>query len=227
MGNFAFHFRIVLGIFLCASLSFGLPIFSSDFNYVPSPPQIVSFLPGDTFGPWTVGTGPPGTNGIDRKSGDYWQAPPGSWFSVDLAGQAPGSIYTPIGVTSGNLYQVDFQLSGNPEWKVWTSYPGGPLKTVEVSAAGQVQTFNFDTTNTTTANMGWVPHSFFFVANNSTVSLRFADVTSILGGFGPVIAGVRVYDLGASADIPEPATMALMGGALLGLALIRRRRVTR
>lgn len=222
MGLLKLQLRLLFGIFLFAALSFGLPIFSSDFDYNTSPAPLISISPNQTFGPWTVGLGPPGTNGIDRKSGDYWQPPPGGWYSVDLAGQVPGSISTPIGVTSGNLYRVDFYLSGNSEWRIFTGYPGGPIKTAEVSAAGQSQTFTFDTTNTNNANMGWVAHSFYFVANSGQVDLRFADVSSIFGGFGPVIGTVRVYDLGMS-NIPEPATMALMGGALFGLALIRRR----
>ncbi len=218
MGKYAFQLRLVLGLMACTALAFGVPIFSSDFSEAPVPAPVLGMQAGEQFGPWIVGGGAQGVALIDRVREPYWQGPNGSEFSVDLSGVQSGSITATIsGLTQGAYYNVNFWLSGNPEG-------GQAIKTAQVTFGSGVQTVDFDITGNNNANMGWVAQSLLFMADSDTVFLQFADATTDGdNGYGAVIGLASV----TAAAIPEPATMALMGGALLGLALIRRRRAVR
>jgi hypothetical protein len=225
---FALLKRVVLGTAVCAALSFGAPIFSSNFDLgspLPAPGgpnNFVTYTTGGTVSNvWTV-TG----TGVDH-AGSYWQSAPGSIYSVDLSSTASGGLTTNVsGFTPGSQYVLSFYLSGNPEWKApWaSSIPSTAIKTVGVSVGPNSTSYQFDTTSTTTSNMGWVLQSFLFTANNSSMQVSFQDQSGP-GWFGAVIAGVQInnYEAPPPGVIPEPATMGLLGGALLGLALWRRR----
>jgi choice-of-anchor C domain-containing protein len=160
------------------------------------------------MGPWTVGAG-----GVDLIGG-YWQAPAGTGGSVDLDGNAPGSISQGLSLTSGT-YLLSFYLSGNPD--------GSPLtKSLDVTlGSGAPLPYTYTTGTNTHTDMQYVLETYEFKATGSTM-LTFASADSGTP-YGPVIGDVIV------SAVPEPATwsMLIFGIGAIGTMLrLGRRRQT-
>lgn len=227
MGKFALVTRLVVCVVALGAVSFGAPVYQNWFNTAPLPlpggtQPFLSYFNGDTFqNDWVVGG-----HSIDHLGSYFWQAPPTRGpYSVDLGGQLSGSILTVVsGLTPGVDYVLSFWATGNPQWQEpWADpsiFPNpGPIKTMKFSIGSASGSLSFDTTGYSSSNMGWVFNTFPFTADNTSMPLVFSD-NSGFGPFGAVLAGVQI-----NSAIPEPATMALLGGALLGIALLRRRAV--
>lgn len=227
MGKIALVLRLVICIVALGAVSFGAPVYQSWFNMAPLPipggtEPFITYFNGSTFqGDWTVGG-----HSIDHLGSYFWQAAPTRGvYSIDLSGQLSGQISTTVtGLTPGMEYVLSFWATGNPQWQeAWADpnlFPNpGPIKTMVFSIGSFGDTLTFDTTGYSASNMGWVFNTFYFTADNTSMDLVFAD-DSGSGPFGSVLAGVQINNA-----IPEPATMGLLGGALLGLALLRRRAV--
>lgn len=156
---------------------------------------------------WVVGG-----NSIDYIGG-YWQPEDGA-RSIDLSGNANGSISQTFDTVAGQSYLVNFFLAGNPD--------GGPAAKLAITSAdGSQQASNIFTVVpgvNTRANMGWLPYVYRFTAATDSTTLSFASATDT--AFGPALDNVSV---GA---VPEPASWALMivGFGGLGVSLRRRRR---
>jgi choice-of-anchor C domain-containing protein len=145
--------------------------------------------------------------------GNYWQAEDGG-RSIDLSGNANGSISQTFDTVAGQNYAVTFFLAGNPD--------GGPAAKLEITSAdgGQQQQSLFTVTGSDSrANMGWTEFSYKFLATGSSTTLAFASATGT--AFGPALDNVSV-----SAAVPEPTSWALMlvGFGGLGAVLRRQRR---
>ena len=156
---------------------------------------------------WTV------TGSTIDYIGTYWQTPGKASHSLDLDGNNPGGLTAStqiMGLTAGHTYVVTFDLAGNPDGKPEAPEP----KSLTVSASGVSKDYTFDATKTTRTNMGYVLESFVFTAKGSTSDLSFSSNTS--GSYGPVIGNVSV--------VPEPATVAMCGMSLLGIAGLAWRR---
>lgn len=149
-------------------------------------PAFTTEFPGSTdITGWTVASG-----SVDYIGG-LWQASDGS-RSIDLSGNAAGSISQDLSTTPGVIYEVLFDLAGNPD--------GGPaVKEMAVLAAGDSATYTFDQTGYSRSNMGWATQSFLFAPDATTTTLTFLSRTNT--AFGPALDNVRVYPYSGRVDI--------------------------
>jgi|SRR5882724_9925910 len=132
--------------------------------------------------------------------GGLWVASNGT-HSLDLEGsmcntrsttECLGGVKQTFATTSGQKYDVSFDLSGNP-------YGAPKIKTLKVSAAGQSQTFTFNVTGHSTRSMGWKTQHWTFTANAAETTIEFVsgDTTPNVSGWGPALDNV-IVKLGAA-----------------------------
>ena len=165
--------------------------------------SFVSYAAGSNMGPWAVTGG-----GVDLI-GAYWQAPNGIGGSVDLDGNAPGGLTQQLATAAGQLYQLSFYLSGNPD--------GSPsTKSLGISAGNLSTSASYALNSNTRSNMDYAWESFRFIANGPTL-LSFTS-NDISTPYGPVIGGVSVT------AVAEPSGLAICGIGFVGLGLAVRRR---
>jgi choice-of-anchor C domain-containing protein len=153
---------------------------------------------------WTV------TGGNIDYIGTLWTAGNGS-RSLDMSGTMSGTIEQIIaGFTPGQNYHLSFLMAANTQ--------GGPtIKSLQATIGSASQTFTFDGTGHSDANMGWSQRSMDFTATSSSLALDFTGLQNNLYG--------AALDAVAITPVPEPSTMGLLGGAALvfSLGAVRRR----
>lgn len=117
--------------------------------------------------------------------GTYWTSSEGR-RSVDLVGEERrGGVSQTFSTTPGTTYDVQFDLAGNPS-------AGPRIKPVTVSAAGISQSFTFDTSGRSTANMGWRTQTFTFTATDAVTTLSFLSDTGSDCCAGAALDNVRL-----------------------------------
>ncbi len=137
------------------------------------------FPTGAHMGPWTVTRGD-----VDLSGKGFWQTADGNQ-SLDLDGSVQGTVEQTFATVPLFKYEVSFALAGNP-------VAAPTVKTGQALVDGQVaQSFSFDTTGKTEANMGYVRREFTFVATGDATTLAFSS-TTVPSGYGPVIDDVEV-----------------------------------
>jgi choice-of-anchor C domain-containing protein len=188
---------------------------NGSFESGPSVPPIASFTAGSAaITGWAVLSG-----NIDYSSNTFgfWVASNGT-RSIDLNGNAAGTIAQTFSTVVGQPYLVQFDLAGN-------FYGGFAVKPVRVSVAGQTQDFFFDSTGRTATDMGWRTDSLVFTAASGISMLTFASLNlqeaaascpNVNLGPGPACFGAALDNVRVTA-IPEPSQLALL---LLGIASI-------
>lgn len=144
-----------------------------------TPFQNGSFEDGPDITGWTVVSG-----SIDLI-GSYWDAFDGD-RSIDLNGNEPGAINQVFDTESGALYQVFFDMAGNPD------DPG--LKVLVASANSMASEYEFDSTGKTHTEMGWTEMSFIFQASSDSTTLEFASISPD-SAYGPALDNVRVIPI--------------------------------
>ena len=139
---------------------------------------------------------------------DYW-APASGSYSLDLNGGGASTISQSFATQIGVLYNVSFSMAGNPD--------GGGNKSINANVTTP-NTYTFDISNSTHANMGWVTKTFSFVATSNSSTLSFVG-NAVNGPYGAALDNVSVT------SVPEPATYAMMlvGLSVMGYAARSRR----
>lgn len=156
---------------------------------------------------WTIGAG-----SVDLIR-DYWNASQGIQ-SIDLNGNSPASISQLVGTQVGGVYNLSFDLAGNPDGafdKQLQVYWGGTL------VGGTNVTFNQTGSR---AAMGWTTINFTgLTATAMSTELRFQGLDT-----GNPFIGAALDNAAVVTATPEPSTYLLMGTGLLGIVVAARRK---
>jgi hypothetical protein len=127
-----------------------------------------------------------------------------------MDGNSPGAISQTLTTTAGQLYDVSFYLSGNPD-----GFP--QTKTLDVIIGGSPTLFTYTLTGNK-SNMDYVLESFAFTGTGGPTTLEFESL-DVNSPYGPVIGDVSV------SPVPEPTSLFLLGTGLATLAGFVRRKL--
>ncbi len=140
-------------------------------------------------------------------------SPDGGNFLLQDGGYLVGTLTQTItGLIVGTTYNVGFFQAAAQQ----SGYSGATTDYWQVSFGGVTKNSDL-MSDATQSYVGWMAQSLSFVATATSQVLGFMAVGTPAGQ--PPFAGLD----GVSVTIPEPASLALLGCGLLGLALVRRR----
>ena len=151
------------------------------------------------------------TSGSVDLIGSYWNHSDGA-RSLDMSGNAPGTIAQTLTTVAGQRYRLSFDVSSNPDQP--------SLKTMNVFI-GSAAPLNI-VSPPVNRPLSWVTHSHIFTADSASTQLRFQSTFG-----GPW--GVALDNVAVNAVVPEPATWAMLiaGFGFVGAALRRRPKLAR
>jgi choice-of-anchor C domain-containing protein len=164
-----------------AGLCSGQTVRNGSFEAGNAPPFGGSYIPAPNstaISGWVVQAG-----SVDYIGNDTWPAADGS-RSLDLSGHDAGTITQNIsGFTPGHEYRLSFYMAANND---------GVARIFRLQARiGSVtETFSFDATGRTYADMGWSLRTLDFIATHTTLTLEFTSLET--GNAGPVLDNVSI-----------------------------------
>jgi choice-of-anchor C domain-containing protein len=132
---------------------------------------------------WTITEGT-----IDLVNKNYWETSDGD-YSLDMNGNGPGGIAQSFTTIPRQTYRLTFDLASN-------ILGDGPFE-IEVKAAEQSASFDFDNAGRSRFDMGWQTETWDFTATDTITTLEFLS-TSATGGIGPAIDNARVVPIQVS-----------------------------
>jgi Protein of unknown function (DUF642)/PEP-CTERM motif len=139
------------------------------------------------------------------------------------AGAPFGGVTQSIATTAGDNYALTFYLGS------YTARWGGPPVSIIASAGSTSETF---TDSALTVASTWTLETLDFTASGSTTAITLIGVSGVnyIGLDNVDVECVSTAGCGTSSgggtSVPEPATLALFGIGLAGLAFARRRRAS-
>jgi hypothetical protein len=166
----------------CPTVASGTGILADgDFHEAPDPGYYQTYYKGQGFAPgWKVTT-----ESIDLYGGTVNKFP-GGVCSIDLDGQQAGGIeHALFRTTKGAMYTVSFWFSGNDG-------AGPEIKNMEVEAAGQSETLQWNDANGGPENGDYDSETWSFTAASASTTLRFRSLDAKNDSHRPVVAAIAV-----------------------------------
>lgn len=160
-------------------------LINGSFELGPFPGPFTTLSPGSgAIEGWTIVSGT-----VDHIE-TFWISSDGV-RSLDMSGDSAGSISQSLATEIGAVYEVRFDLAGNPVL--------GGLKLLEVGVSPSVpdttEVFSFDVMNKTVSQMGWEERVFTFGAVSAQTALTFTSLNASSGG--PALDNVRIERIAA------------------------------
>jgi hypothetical protein len=195
-------------------------------------PSFVYYNANNQIANWTIYGGdinanPNFTQVTIHKAPEVGNAIPNSTFNfaqdgnyyLDLSGQGThGLIYQDFATVIGTQYELSFYIGASNDH--------APSAIINVKLDGATSLLNTTLTpNAPITNIDWSYQTFPFTADSSTTRLSFFDVG--LSGFNDSLRdnNTSFIDNISVTPVPEPSTYGVIFGvAMLGLALLRRRK---
>jgi hypothetical protein len=141
----------------------------------------------------------------------------GNFVAADGAFEVSPIQQTINGLTPGNSYTVDFWWAGAQQ----SGFTGATTEQWQVSLGGQTQS-TVVLNNVSHGFTGWQSQSFTYTATSSSEVLSFLAVGTPAGV--PPFVLLDGVSLNANSSVPEPGTLTLLFGGLMGgLGVIKSR----